>query len=83
MLFFYVSLRTVHKIVNSDKLIPAVSGIVEIFHWRYKCEKEDIDLPMFDFPTISIATNHFSEGNKLGQGGFGPVYKVLILYLSI
>jgi len=31
---------------------------------------------MFDFLSISNATNNFSESNKLGQGGFGPVYKV-------
>ncbi|KAM3251836.1 hypothetical protein P3L10_005906 [Capsicum annuum] len=29
----------------------------------------------YDFSTISAATNNFSNANKLGQGGFGPVYK--------
>ncbi|XP_028792879.1 cysteine-rich receptor-like protein kinase 27 [Neltuma alba] len=29
----------------------------------------------FNFRTIKVATNSFSDGNKLGQGGFGPVYK--------
>ncbi|XP_027125547.2 cysteine-rich receptor-like protein kinase 25 [Coffea arabica] len=29
----------------------------------------------FSFTSIDIATDHFSEENKLGQGGFGPVYK--------
>ncbi|MED6112709.1 hypothetical protein PIB30_063973 [Stylosanthes scabra] len=28
-----------------------------------------------DFATIIAATNNFSDENKLGQGGFGPVYK--------
>lgn len=32
----------------------------------------------FDFDTIRIATDDFSEANKLGQGGFGSVYKVII-----
>ncbi|QCE08404.1 serine/threonine-protein kinase PBS1 [Vigna unguiculata] len=29
----------------------------------------------FDLDTIRVATNNFSDANKLGQGGFGPVYK--------
>lgn len=31
---------------------------------------------MFDLSTISRATDDFSLNNKLGEGGFGPVYKV-------
>ncbi|XVE63384.1 hypothetical protein DITRI_Ditri07aG0016000 [Diplodiscus trichospermus] len=33
------------------------------------------DLPFFDFKTIAAATDNFSSDNKLGQGGFGTVYK--------
>ncbi|XP_019261042.1 PREDICTED: cysteine-rich receptor-like protein kinase 10 [Nicotiana attenuata] len=29
----------------------------------------------YDFSTIRAATDNFSNANKLGQGGFGPVYK--------
>ncbi|XP_055805497.1 cysteine-rich receptor-like protein kinase 44 [Solanum dulcamara] len=29
----------------------------------------------YDFSTIRAATDDFSSANKLGQGGFGPVYK--------
>ncbi|CAL5200793.1 unnamed protein product [Lathyrus oleraceus] len=38
-------------------------------------DNEDIDIPIFDLSTIANATNNFSIDNKLGQGGFGPVYK--------
>ncbi|PRQ59821.1 putative transferase, protein kinase RLK-Pelle-RLCK-IV family [Rosa chinensis] len=38
-------------------------------------EREDMELPLFDFTTIADATDNFSSNNKLGQGGFGPVYK--------
>jgi hypothetical protein len=34
----------------------------------------------FDFATIRVATENFSEENKLGQGGFGVVYKVIWKY---
>ena len=40
--------------------------------------KDDMELPEFDLNTIVIATDNFSDNNKLGQGGFGPVYKVNI-----
>ncbi|KAK1368289.1 Receptor-like serine/threonine-protein kinase [Heracleum sosnowskyi] len=33
------------------------------------------DLKFFSFTSIVAATNNFSSDNKLGQGGFGPVYK--------
>ncbi|CAL5410926.1 unnamed protein product [Camellia sinensis] len=33
------------------------------------------NFPFFDLPTLSAATDNFSDSNKLGQGGFGPVYK--------
>ncbi|GMJ15932.1 hypothetical protein like AT4G27290 [Hibiscus trionum] len=37
--------------------------------------KEKMELTIFDFATIANATNNFSSVNKLGQGGFGSVYK--------
>ncbi|KAK1399692.1 Receptor-like serine/threonine-protein kinase [Heracleum sosnowskyi] len=36
------------------------------------------DLPVFDFRAIADATNNFSNNNKLGEGGFGPVYKGIL-----
>ncbi|XP_061350104.1 G-type lectin S-receptor-like serine/threonine-protein kinase At4g27290 [Gastrolobium bilobum] len=37
--------------------------------------QEDLELPLFDLAAIIHATNNFSTDNKLGEGGFGPVYK--------
>ncbi|XP_022720832.1 LOW QUALITY PROTEIN: uncharacterized protein LOC111278491 [Durio zibethinus] len=37
--------------------------------------RRSADLPFFDLSIIAEATNNFSSNNKLGQGGFGPVYK--------
>lgn len=39
-------------------------------------DEDDLDLPVFDLSTLIIATDKFSDANKLGQGGFGSVYKV-------
>ena len=38
--------------------------------------REDMELPIFDLAAITNATDNFSSNNKLGEGGFGPVYKV-------
>ncbi|XP_042009351.1 putative G-type lectin S-receptor-like serine/threonine-protein kinase At1g61610 [Salvia splendens] len=37
------------------------------------------DLPMFTYSSVSAATNNFSPEKKLGEGGFGPVYKGKLL----
>ena len=36
----------------------------------------------FDFSSIVAATNNFSDDNKLGEGGFGQVYKVC-MYINV
>ncbi|GMN50956.1 hypothetical protein TIFTF001_020115 [Ficus carica] len=38
-------------------------------------QHDQTELPFFDFGAILVATNNFSPMNKLGQGGFGSVYK--------
>jgi hypothetical protein len=42
----------------------------------------DIECLQFDFATIEAATNRFSDENKIGQGGFGVVYKVINLLVQ-
>ena len=42
-------------------------------------KKKEVDLPMFCFASVSAATNNFSVESKLGEGGFGPVYKVRLV----
>ena len=39
------------------------------------------DLPYIDLGSLCVATKNFSDLNKLGQGGFGPVYKVIYIKL--
>jgi hypothetical protein len=40
---------------------------------------ESIESLILDLSTLRAATNNFDESNKLGEGGFGIVYKVLII----
>ncbi|CAD6217794.1 unnamed protein product [Miscanthus lutarioriparius] len=45
----------------------------------YSTEAEDmetVDSMMIDVSTLRAATGNFDESNKLGEGGFGAVYKV-------
>ena len=37
-----------------------------------------LELSLFDLDALLNATNNFSSDNKLGKGGFGPVYKVRV-----
>ena len=41
------------------------------------------ELPLLDFEKLVSATNNFHEANKLGQGGFGSVYRVMFVCLEI
>lgn len=39
---------------------------------------ENVDSLLIDLSTLKAATHNFHETNKLGEGGFGAVYKVLL-----
>ncbi|KAI6688703.1 hypothetical protein NL676_025531 [Syzygium grande] len=62
----------------------AISGLLEVgmtlsINWKRRMKRralegmpsgtDDIDLPLYDFATVAVATNHFSQTNKLGAGG--------------
>ncbi|KAK7336531.1 hypothetical protein VNO77_17074 [Canavalia gladiata] len=40
--------------------------------------KKGHDIKVFNYTSVLEATNGFSPENKLGQGGFGPVYKGIL-----
>jgi hypothetical protein len=46
-----------------------------------KKREKNAELPLFNYKSVPIATNKFSLTNKLGEGGFGLVYKVRYIFL--
>ena len=43
----------------------------------------DHALPMLSFSCIVASTNNFSVANKLGEGGYGPVYKLFFYFVLL
>jgi hypothetical protein len=41
-------------------------------------DEESIDVCVYSWATIEEATDSFSHRNKIGEGGFGPVYKGIL-----
>jgi hypothetical protein len=57
--------------------VPTMSMEMEQVLKLWRVEESDSEFSIFDFDQIADATDNFSDDHKLGQGGFGPVYKVL------
>lgn len=49
---------------HNEMVVPQVSILQEI--------------PRLGLDAIQAATDNFSDQNKIGEGGFGPVYKVSV-----
>ncbi|XP_042041541.1 G-type lectin S-receptor-like serine/threonine-protein kinase At4g27290 isoform X2 [Salvia splendens] len=64
LIFFYVygRRRKNDPSMNDERLFSAT-------------HVKEADLPFFSLPTVMKATDNFSNKNKLGEGGFGPVYR--------
>ncbi|XP_023758517.1 receptor-like serine/threonine-protein kinase SD1-8 isoform X1 [Lactuca sativa] len=61
--------RTEEFLVNDGTIVPSRRD------YYSETSMDELELPLFDFTTLAKATNNFSDKNKLGQGGFGCVYK--------
>lgn len=73
-MYIYINAEEIHY---SD-----VRRLLDCSRDYFEEEKEDMELPLFDLTTIANVTDDFSSSNKLGEGGFGPVYKVTQLYAN-
>ncbi|XP_008234232.1 PREDICTED: cysteine-rich receptor-like protein kinase 10 [Prunus mume] len=72
VIFFCICLRVkrTEKKLETRKLLPGGDDTDEI---------GSAESLQFDFATIRVSTDDFSEANKLGQGGFGSVYRGRLL----
>ncbi|KAK1439844.1 hypothetical protein QVD17_05666 [Tagetes erecta] len=64
--------NSTHQTDNSER------WAIELLDPDQSNREEDtnsIGVPFFQIESILAATDNFSEANKLGRGGFGPVYK--------
>ncbi|XP_020577396.1 receptor-like serine/threonine-protein kinase SD1-8 isoform X2 [Phalaenopsis equestris] len=55
------------------RLAAADLGVGDVYFKESR--GKEMELPAFDMSAIENATNNYSDENKLGEGGFGPVYK--------
>lgn len=53
------------------------------FSDAFRSDKSFSDAPLVDFKSVRSATGDFSDANKLGEGGFGSVYKVSTINLDL
>ncbi|CAL8164020.1 unnamed protein product [Prunus armeniaca] len=72
VIFFCICLRVrrTKKKLETGKLIPGSDDTDEI---------RSAESLQFDLATIRVSTDDFSEANKLGEGGFGSVYRGRLL----
>ncbi|XP_058090932.1 G-type lectin S-receptor-like serine/threonine-protein kinase At4g03230 [Magnolia sinica] len=60
--------------VPSDSSAQSASDLLDTDMF-VKDGLKGVDIPFFEFNTIVVATDNFSQLNYLGEGGFGSVYK--------
>ncbi|KAM5588473.1 G-type lectin S-receptor-like serine/threonine-protein kinase B120 [Rosa sericea] len=72
-----ISETPTHDAGKSKEFSTEMSGSVDPTVGGNQVNGPD-DLPSFSFNSVAAATDHFSLVNKLGNGGFGTVYKGIL-----
>ncbi|XP_035835730.1 G-type lectin S-receptor-like serine/threonine-protein kinase At4g27290 [Helianthus annuus] len=88
-----ININVILVVIIPGVLIGIISTWLCYAHWKRNHPKttregkilnastsleEEMELPLFSFSTIANATANFLSDNKLGQGGFGAVYKGIL-----
>ncbi|QHN95406.1 hypothetical protein HN51_043261 [Arachis hypogaea] len=80
MVFAYVRRKKVidreniqiqESLYDTERHVKALIGLGRL----EEKDSKGIEVPFYTFGSIVAATDNFSDSNKLGQGGYGPVYK--------
>ncbi|KAH9303760.1 hypothetical protein KI387_008164 [Taxus chinensis] len=87
-----IASKLITIVVSVCCLVTIISVISFVIHFyrrrkRLTSEEEESDVDMvldhvprkFSYAELSTGTNNFSEKEKLGQGGFGDVYKGVLM----
>ncbi|KAL3519602.1 hypothetical protein ACH5RR_017751 [Cinchona calisaya] len=75
ILCWYIIKRSKRRVEEESISMPIVHDNNSHKYYEEETLDEDLELPIFGLSTISDATDQFAFSNKIGQGGFGPVYK--------
>ncbi|XP_059660593.1 G-type lectin S-receptor-like serine/threonine-protein kinase At4g27290 [Cornus florida] len=81
LLLCLITWYVIQKRARRRRVLTALSLRVDEAspHNNQSIGDEDLELPLFDLVTVSTATNSFSFTHKIGEGGFGPVYRGKLL----
>ncbi|KAL8218217.1 hypothetical protein R6Q57_021590, partial [Mikania cordata] len=60
---------------GQDLYVRLAASELSVYKGNSTNQMRSAEVPLFSLSKISRATNDFSNDNKLGEGGFGPVYK--------
>ncbi|KAJ7951785.1 putative Receptor protein kinase [Quillaja saponaria] len=62
--------------IGGNATLPTTYDATKVKNGNNKLDgKTNQEIHIFSFGSIATATNNFSSANKLGEGGYGPVYK--------
>ncbi|KAG4981186.1 hypothetical protein JHK85_035144 [Glycine max] len=64
------------SLYESEKRVKGLIGLGSL----EEKDIEGIEVPCYTFASILAATDNFTDSNKLGRGGYGPVYKAWKLW---